>query len=82
LRGRRIWARRCSDNAADGGGDSEWTKFGWVVGIFVEAEEVGVAEVWSYFGGDGGCEDGIEEEREVCVDDLIIKTDQPVEGVD
>ena len=39
----------------------------------MEAEEVGVAKVRSYFGGDGGCEDGIEEEIEVCVDDLIIK---------
>jgi len=47
----------------------------------VEAEKVGVAEVGSYFGGDVGCEDGIEEEIEVCVDDLVVETGKAMEGI-
>ncbi len=31
--------------AADGGGDAEWSKFRFIKGVFVEAEEVDVGEV-------------------------------------
>jgi hypothetical protein len=48
----------------------------------VEAKEVGVAEVWSYFGWDVGSEDGIEEEVKVCVDDLVIESDKAAKCVD
>jgi hypothetical protein len=33
------------DKAADGCGDSEWTKFWFVEWVFVEAEEVDISEV-------------------------------------
>ena len=33
------------DQAADGGGDAEWSKFRFIEGVFVEAEEVDVGEV-------------------------------------
>jgi len=28
------------DQSADGNGDAEWSKFGFIEGVFVEAEEV------------------------------------------
>ena len=33
------------DQAADGGGDAEWSKFRFIEGVFVEAEEIDVGEV-------------------------------------
>jgi hypothetical protein len=33
------------DQAADGCGDAEWSKFRFIEGVFVEAEEVDVGEV-------------------------------------
>ena len=33
------------DQAADGGGDAQWSKFRFIEGIFVEAEEIDVGEV-------------------------------------
>ena len=33
------------DQAADGGGDAQWSKFRFIEGVFVEAEEIDVGEV-------------------------------------
>ena len=33
------------DQSADGGGYAEWSKFRFIEGVFVEAEEVNVGEV-------------------------------------
>ncbi len=33
------------DQAADGGGDAEWSKFRFIEGVFVKAEEVDVGKV-------------------------------------
>ena len=33
------------NQAADGGGDAEWSKFRFIEGVFVEAEEVDVSGV-------------------------------------
>ena len=33
------------DQSADGSGDAEWSKFRFIEGVFVEAEEVNVGEV-------------------------------------
>ena len=33
------------DQSADDGGDAEWSKFRFIEGVFVEAEEVDVGEV-------------------------------------
>ncbi len=33
------------DQAADGGGDAEWSKFRFIEGVFMEAEKVDVGKV-------------------------------------
>ena len=33
------------NQSADGGGDAEWSKFRFIEGVFVEAEEVDVGKV-------------------------------------
>jgi hypothetical protein len=70
------------DETTDGGGDSKWSEFGFVEGVFVEAKKVDVREVSC----DGGWEviliDLVEDEVEVCGDVWEFGLDEVDEDVD
>ena len=65
------------NDAPDGGGHADGAQFGRIIWVFVEAEEVGIAEV----GTDGMGKLICEEELKVCIYGWVVKADKAMEGV-